>query len=99
VYADEATWGAAVAKSSVRLQWDPDHDPHGMRQGRRAIQLGLRDESLQKLASEWLIDIEDISQFVNEQRTNLANSAPIMTPIENVIHLKDLVVARRVGID
>lgn len=31
-------------KSQVRLQWDPDHDPHGVSQQRRAIQLGLRDE-------------------------------------------------------
>src|SRR5262245_21691404 len=22
-------WAAAVSKSEVRLQWDPDHDPHG----------------------------------------------------------------------
>ena len=32
------------ARSQVRLQWDPDHDPHGASQQRRAIQLGLRDE-------------------------------------------------------
>lgn len=31
-------------RSQVRLQWDPDHDPHGVSQQRRAIQLGLRDE-------------------------------------------------------
>ena len=28
----------------VRLQWDPDHDPHGDKLRRRAIQLGLRKE-------------------------------------------------------
>ncbi len=31
-------------KSRVRLQWDPDHDPNGLPQVRRAIQLGLRNE-------------------------------------------------------
>lgn len=31
-------------KSSVRLQWDPDHTPTGAPEKRRAIQLGLRDE-------------------------------------------------------
>lgn len=31
-------------KSSVRLQWDPDHDPTGTSEQRRAIQLGLRNE-------------------------------------------------------
>ena len=31
-------------RTKVRLQWDPDHDPQGASQPRRAIQLGLRDE-------------------------------------------------------
>ena len=34
----------AKEKTSVRLQWDPDHDPIGAPQQRRAIQLGLRNE-------------------------------------------------------
>ena len=33
-----------VKRSPVRLQWDPDHDPSGTCERRRAIQLGLRDE-------------------------------------------------------
>ena len=33
-----------IEKSDVRLQWDPDHDPFGAHQLRRAIQLGLRNE-------------------------------------------------------
>ena len=32
------------ARSDVRLQWDPDHTPHGGPTARRAIQLGLRNE-------------------------------------------------------
>ena len=31
-------------KSCVRLQWDPDHDPTGAPEKRRAIQLGLRNK-------------------------------------------------------
>ena len=29
VYASQDEWKQAVARSSVRLQWDPDHDPSG----------------------------------------------------------------------
>jgi len=36
---------------------------------RRAIQLGLRGEILARYAREWIIEIEDISAFVAEQRT------------------------------
>src|SRR6185295_3805568 len=39
VYGDEATWQAAVNRSDVRLQWDPDHNPAGAKLERRAIQL------------------------------------------------------------
>jgi hypothetical protein len=31
-------WQKAVTHSSVRLQWDPDHDAHGAPQQRRAVQ-------------------------------------------------------------
>ena len=39
---DATTWKDAVGQSTVRLQWDPDHDPSGGRVERRAIQLGMR---------------------------------------------------------
>jgi hypothetical protein len=40
-------------KSSVRLQWDPDHDPTGAPEQRRAIQLGLRNEVFECLYSSY----------------------------------------------
>ena len=46
-FASEAEWKRAVADSSVRLQWDPDHDPSGAKVERRALQLGLRGEVLE----------------------------------------------------
>jgi hypothetical protein len=47
-FESEAQWKAALARSSVRLQWDPDHDPAGRPLERRAIQLGLRGEVLRQ---------------------------------------------------
>lgn len=61
-------WKQQLADSSVRLQWDPDHDPHGAKLPRRAIQLGLRGETLKKFATDWIISIEDITPFVKEQK-------------------------------
>ena len=57
-----------VARFDVRLQIDPDHNPSGAPVGRRAIQLGLWGEVLAKYAREWLPSIEDVSEFVREQR-------------------------------
>lgn len=68
VYGTQEEWRRAVAGSDVRRQWDPDHGPAGNPLKRRAIQLGLRGDVLARYAKEWLLDIEDISEFVAEQR-------------------------------
>ncbi len=68
LYASESEWKRAVEQSSVRQQWDPNHDPSGKPLVRRAIQLGLRGEILARYAREWIVEIEDISAFVAEQR-------------------------------
>jgi hypothetical protein len=99
VYATPADWQRAVARSDVRLQWDPDHGPSGGPVERRAIQLGLRGEALARYAEEWLLDVEDISEFVREQR---ANAEPphegLLTPREEVYPVADPVVASRLGL-
>jgi len=81
-----AEWQRRVAESDVRLQWDPDHDPHGHALDRRAIQLGLRGETLAKYGREWILDIEDISAFVVQQRRNLGEGgeSALITPREDV---------------
>jgi hypothetical protein len=98
VYGTEDAWKKAVADSDVRLQWDPDHGPAGAPLERRAIQLGLRGDSLARYASEWLLEVEDISEFVAEQRSNAR--APydlLVTPRERVYPWGDPEVAVRQG--
>lgn len=60
-------WQSQVKSSSVRLQWDPDHDPYGGKLERRAIQIGLRNEFTRSFAKEDIVLIEDISSYVAEQ--------------------------------
>ena len=100
VYADEAAWKRAVAQSSVRLQWDPDHAPDGSALERRAIQLGLRGDVLTQYARAWIVDIEDISDFVAEQRprAQLGDHARLMTPREEVYPISDPEIAARFGV-
>lgn len=82
---DEATWRAAVAGSSVRLQWDPDHGPHGERLERRALQLGLRGPALADYARAWIVHLEDITPLVAAERAVLASDpAALVTPREDV---------------
>lgn len=82
-----ALWKEKIAKTNVRLQWDPDHDPYGNKVERRAIQLGLRHEYLAPFKGEGIIRIEDISSFVAEQRKHIdsGNIEKLMTPKEQPI--------------
>jgi hypothetical protein len=90
--------GRPVARSSVRLQWDPDHSPAGGPLARRAIQLGLRGDVLRRYATEWIVNIEDVSAFVAEQRANVSTER-LVTPRERVYPVADPEVRRRLGID
>jgi Domain of unknown function (DUF4291) len=91
LYPDPAAWSRAVQRSDVRLQWDPDHGPLGNRLERRAIQLGLQGEAALKYSREWIVSIEDISEFVAEQRQHLddQNWAALLTPSESVYEVRD----------
>ncbi|MDC0936911.1 DUF4291 domain-containing protein [Pirellulales bacterium] len=101
VYSSRDEWKEAVATSNVRLQWDPDHDPSGAALDRRAIQLGLRGPVVEKYAGEWILGIEDISEFVERQRQLVAtgNNDQLATPVETVYSVTDAAVARRLGLD
>src|SRR5689334_13880857 len=101
IYTSRDEWQADVANSSVRLQWDPDHDPHGRPLTRRAIQLGLRGDALARYASEWLLRIEDISPLVAHQHevVRSGNLDQLLTPRESVYTIADASLARRLGID
>ena len=79
-----------VARSDVRLQFDPDHNPSGAPVERRAIQLGLRGEILAKYAREWLLGIEDVSEFVREQSQHARSPYDrLVTPREEVYPVND----------
>jgi hypothetical protein len=78
-------WKQALASSEVRLQWDPDHGPDGKPQSRRAIQLGLRGSMLRRFAADEVVEIEDISAFVEEQRHRATvGFTNLTTPAERV---------------
>ena len=99
VYGSLENWKACLAKSSVRQQWDPDHDPRGGRQERRAIQLGLAGDALREYAQNWIVGIEDISGFVAEQRAHAETSGypDLVTPQEEVYPINNPETAQRIG--
>ncbi|WP_104986685.1 DUF4291 domain-containing protein [Sorangium cellulosum] len=100
LYPSQEAWKAALQRSDVRLQWDPDHHPSGAPVARRAIQLGLRGETLRRFAEEWTVGVEDISGFVAEQRDVVRRDrGALWTPREEVYRPGDAEIARRVEIE
>lgn len=73
IYGSKEEWQAAVKKSNIRLQWDPDHDPYGHKLERRAIQIGIRNQEIERYAKDDILEIEDISAFVKEQHQFVLN--------------------------
>lgn len=70
-YGDESTWRDNLSNSDVRIQWDPDHNFKGEKLQRRAFQIGIKNEALQKFNNEYIKSIQDITAFVKEQKTKI----------------------------
>lgn len=97
VYSCRDEWKRHVQQSEVRLQWDPDHDPMGNSEKRRAIQLGLRGSAIKQYARDWIVDIADISDYVREQGTHVQNGDldNLLLPREKVYTVTDRSVSNR----
>ena len=85
-FASREEWAAAVEKSDVRLQWDPDHMPNGEKCERRAIQLGLRGTTLEAYGKRELVEVIHMSDFIAEQRQHIRDwkNGTLFTPTESV---------------
>lgn len=97
LFATSADWSRAVGRSSVRLQWDPDHHPSGAKLDRRAIQLGLRGPVLEAFGTTELLEVIDLSAFVAEQREAVdgLRLSALLTPRERVYVPSDPAIAVR----
>ncbi|RIA98383.1 hypothetical protein C1645_812798, partial [Glomus cerebriforme] len=94
-------WKKQLNSSQVRLQWDPDHDLLGGKMQRRAIQLGMKGDMLKKYSDEWIINIEDITEFVSEQYEliKLNKMDEVRTPVEHVYELDNIILRERLGME
>lgn len=94
-------WKQELATKRVRLQWDPDHGPHGNKLDRRAIQLGLKGEVLEKFGRQQVTRIDDITPFVQQQKTRIATRQleSLRVPIERIYTVADPALATRIQVE
>jgi len=90
LYESQEAWKSKVKASSVRLQWDPDHNPYGEKLERRAIQIGVRGKMIERFSKADILEIEDISAFVKEQHQHVLNCQleQLMVPEEKPLVFK-----------
>jgi hypothetical protein len=100
IFATHEIWQDELNKTEVRLQWDPDHDPYGKKQERKAIQLGMKGKILKQFCTEWIVKIEDITDFVKAEYLKIENNniEDLNIPFEEVIFIDNDVINKRLGI-
>jgi hypothetical protein len=100
LYRAEQAWRQALDASEVLVQWDPDYSLRGIKEVRRkAIQLGLRGETLRRFAAEWIMAIEDITPLVHQMAEVRRDEALLLLPAESIYPVRDPAVARRLALD
>lgn len=101
IYKSEEDWKNHLQNSEVRLQWDPDHDPFGNKLERKAIQLGLKGEALENFGKKQIVKIEDITDFVIEQRVFVKENRieDLFVPNETIFEINNSDICFRIGIN
>ena len=100
-FVSHEVWKTELDKTDVRLQWDPDHDPFGNKEKRKAIQVGMKGEILRNFCTEWISKIEDISDFVKIEHAKVLqnNLNELNVPFEQVLCLDDPEIEKRIGVN
>lgn len=90
MYGSREEWKRLIHSSDIRLQWDPERDIHGNPLNYRSLQLGLRGEAVRKYVNEWIVDITDITSYVNELKCLISQKKDVsmLLPEENVYQIK-----------
>jgi len=82
-------WQEAMRKSPVRIQWDPEKDIFLQPLNYRSLQIGLSGIAIEKYISDWIISIEDITEYCRKicqlVEQNNVNQATTMLPNEKIL--------------
>ncbi|RBQ22146.1 DUF4291 domain-containing protein [Spongiactinospora rosea] len=82
---DQAAWKERLRASPVRIQWDPERDPHHNPLAYRSIQVGLSGEAVTRYLDEWIVGINDLTDRVHEIHRALRDGQDVteMVPRES----------------
>lgn len=61
-------WRAKFAGAPVHVQWDPERSIHGKKLNHRAIQVGIGRTLIEHYASEWIVEVADLTDLAAKIR-------------------------------
>ncbi len=81
---DHEAWKRRLHGSPVRIQWDPERDPHHNPLSYRSIQVGLSGEAVARYLDQWVLSIIDLTDQVRDIRQALRAGRDLtdMLPVE-----------------
>ncbi|MDE6314249.1 MAG: DUF4291 domain-containing protein [Lachnospiraceae bacterium] len=83
-------WKGRIKKSDIRCQWDPERDIYGNPLSYRSIQLGIRGKAVEQYVEEWIVRIEDITDYVRELNQKKSQGIDILGLLPREIPYPDL---------
>lgn len=78
---DYEEWHTQIKQSDIRCQWDPERDIWGNPLDYRSIQLGLRGKALYQYVNDWIVAIEDITEYVKKLDEKKRNGKDILNEL------------------
>ncbi|WP_275368523.1 DUF4291 domain-containing protein [Xenorhabdus bovienii] len=66
LFHSQEEWKKEVQQSDVVIQWDPERDIHLNKLEQRTIQIGLRNQAVERYVNKWIINIEDITNRAHQ---------------------------------
>ncbi|NRQ36239.1 DUF4291 domain-containing protein [Nonomuraea sp. NN258] len=77
-------WAERLKSSPVRIQWDPERDPHHNALPYRSIQVGLSGPAVAHYVDDWTVSITDITDRVREVHAAVRGRADLtgLLPVE-----------------
>ncbi|MCM1540203.1 MAG: DUF4291 domain-containing protein [Blautia sp.] len=86
VYESPEKWKELIRSSDIRCQWDPERDIYGNPLDYRSIQIGLRGKVVKEYVGEWIVELKDITEYVDSlrEKKNAGQDISQLLPHEEV---------------
>jgi hypothetical protein len=91
IHFTQENWKNLLHSSPVRIQWDPEKDILLQPLPYRSIQIGLTGIAVEKYINQWIVSIEDITEYCKEVHQNILidelQKAKSILPVEKAYFL------------